>query len=122
MESRVLIREDGEVDATGVSTLVPWWSFTKTALAIALLRLSEQARVSLNEVVEGKPYTPVHLLRHERGYQTTAPCRAIMPMSRRGVRPGLLMICGTQSRRIDCDMNLVTVGPIQISATWWSLD
>ena len=67
MEARVFIREDGEVDATGVSVLLPWWSFTKTALAIALLRLSEQGRVSLDEVVEGKPYTPVHLLRHEAG-------------------------------------------------------
>ncbi|NGO54058.1 serine hydrolase domain-containing protein [Mesorhizobium camelthorni] len=55
------------MDATGVSVPLPWWSFTKTALAIALLRLSERGRVSLDEVVEGKPYTPVQLLRHEAG-------------------------------------------------------
>lgn len=67
MEARVFIREDGEVDATGVSVPLPWWSFTKTALAIALLRLSERGRVSLDEVVKGKPYTPGQLLRHEAG-------------------------------------------------------
>ena len=67
MEARVFIREDGEADVTGVSDLVPWWSFTKTALAIALLRLSERGRISLDEAVDDKPYTPVQLLRHEAG-------------------------------------------------------
>lgn len=67
MEARVFIQEDCEVVATGGSVPLPWWSFTKTALAIALLRLSERGRVSLDEVVEGKRYTPVQLLRHEAG-------------------------------------------------------
>jgi len=67
MEARVFIREDGEVVATGGAFLLPWWSFTKTTLAIALLRLSEQGRVSLDEVVKDKTYTPAQLLRHEAG-------------------------------------------------------
>ncbi|MES0022400.1 MULTISPECIES: serine hydrolase domain-containing protein [unclassified Mesorhizobium] len=67
MEARVFIRQDGKTDAGGVSDPVPWWSFTKTALAIALLRLSDYGRVNLDEPVEGEPYTPVQLLRHEAG-------------------------------------------------------
>ncbi len=67
MESRVFIRKDGEVAATGVADALPWWSFTKTVLAIALVRLSDQGRVSLDEVVDGMPYTPAQLLRHEAG-------------------------------------------------------
>jgi CubicO group peptidase (beta-lactamase class C family) len=67
MESRALIHRNGDADATGISGPVPWWSFTKTVLAIALLRLSEQGRVSLDHAVEGKLYTPAQLLRHEAG-------------------------------------------------------
>jgi CubicO group peptidase (beta-lactamase class C family) len=67
MEARVFIPQSGEAVATGVSASVPWWSFTKTAFAIALLRLSEQGKVSLDKAVEGKLYTPAQLLRHEAG-------------------------------------------------------
>lgn len=67
MEARAFIRESGEVDATGISDPVPWWSFTKTVLSIALLRLSERGRVSLDEPIEGETFTPVQLLRHEAG-------------------------------------------------------
>jgi CubicO group peptidase (beta-lactamase class C family) len=67
MEARILIRRNGEEDAIGVTASVPWWSFTKTAFAIAMLRLSEQGKVSLDEAVAGKPYTPAQLLRHEAG-------------------------------------------------------
>lgn len=67
MEARVFIPRLGEANATGVSASVPWWSFTKTAFAIAFLRLSEQGKVSLDKAVEGKLYTPAQLLRHEAG-------------------------------------------------------
>ena len=67
MEARVFIRRHGEAEATGVFEPVPWWSFTKTVLAIALLRLSERGAVSLDEPIEGKPYNPIQLLRHEAG-------------------------------------------------------
>lgn len=63
----MVIRRNGEVDAVGVAVPVPWWSFTKTVLTIALLRLAEQGRISLDEVIKGKPYTPSQLLRHEAG-------------------------------------------------------
>lgn len=67
MEARATIREDGEAGATGAAVRVPWWSFSKTVLAVALLRLSQQGRVSLDKTVEDKPYTPSQLLRHEAG-------------------------------------------------------
>jgi CubicO group peptidase (beta-lactamase class C family) len=67
MEARILIRRNGEEDAIGVTASVPWWSFTKTAFAIAMPRLSEQGKVGLDEAVAGKPYTPAQLLRHEAG-------------------------------------------------------
>lgn len=67
MEAKVFIDDDGEADATGVTTSIPWWSFTKTAFSIALMRLVERGRIELDEVVAGKPYTPAQLLRHEAG-------------------------------------------------------
>jgi CubicO group peptidase (beta-lactamase class C family) len=67
MEARAIIRADGKAGTSGVTTSVPWWSFTKTALSVALLRLSEGGRIDLDKVVEGKPFTPAQLLRHEAG-------------------------------------------------------
>jgi CubicO group peptidase (beta-lactamase class C family) len=67
MEARAIIGTDGEINSFGITTSVPWWSFTKTALAIALLRLSEVGRVNLDEAVAGRPFTPAQLLRHEAG-------------------------------------------------------
>jgi CubicO group peptidase (beta-lactamase class C family) len=66
-DAKVFIRENGEADATGVAGSIPWWSFTKTALSIALLRLWECDKINLDEAVEGKPFTPAQLLRHEAG-------------------------------------------------------
>jgi CubicO group peptidase (beta-lactamase class C family) len=67
-EAKVFIRDDGEADATGVTASIPWWSFTKTALSVALLRLSERGKINLDQAVEGKPFTPAQLLRHEAGF------------------------------------------------------
>lgn len=67
MEARAFIRASGKADVSGVATSIPWWSFTKTALSIALLRLCEGGKIALDEAVEGKPYTPAQLLRHQAG-------------------------------------------------------
>jgi CubicO group peptidase (beta-lactamase class C family) len=67
MEARAIIRVDGEVGTSGVTTSIPWWSFTKTALSVALLRLSEGGRIDLDKTVDGQPFTPAQLLRHEAG-------------------------------------------------------
>jgi D-alanyl-D-alanine carboxypeptidase len=46
---------------------VPWWSFTKTALAAAALKLVAQGRLALDEQIGGRRYTLRQLLRHQAG-------------------------------------------------------
>ena len=67
MEARAIISADGDEDASGIADSIPWWSFTKTALSVALLRLSEGGTIDLDKAVVGKPFTPAQLLRHESG-------------------------------------------------------
>ncbi|WP_285295734.1 serine hydrolase domain-containing protein [Aureimonas altamirensis] len=67
MEARAIIGADGKIDLSGIATAVPWWSFTKTVLSVALLRLSEGNRIDLDQTVSGRPFTPAQLLRHEAG-------------------------------------------------------
>jgi CubicO group peptidase (beta-lactamase class C family) len=43
---------------------VPWWSFTKTVLAVAALRLVEAGRLELDAPRPGRPYTLRQLLTH----------------------------------------------------------
>jgi D-alanyl-D-alanine carboxypeptidase len=47
--------------------LVPWWSFTKTALAAAALRLVAERRLSLDDWIDGRPYSLRQLLQHRAG-------------------------------------------------------
>lgn len=62
------IGSDGSVGSAGSATsLFPWWSFTKTVLAIAALRLVEQGRLDLDLPWRGKPYTLRQLLQHRAG-------------------------------------------------------
>lgn len=49
------------------STLFPWWSFTKCALATCALRLSEEGLINLDELQPGKPFTLRQLLQHRAG-------------------------------------------------------
>ena len=67
MEARAIIHAHGETETLGVSTSIPWWSFTKTALAVALLRLSERGKIDLDDNIDGELFTPAQLLRHEAG-------------------------------------------------------
>jgi D-alanyl-D-alanine carboxypeptidase len=46
---------------------VPWWSFTKTALAAAALKLVAQGRLALDARIAGRPYTLRQLLSHQAG-------------------------------------------------------
>jgi D-alanyl-D-alanine carboxypeptidase len=46
---------------------VPWWSFTKTALAAAALTLVAQGRLALDDKIDGRRYTLRQLLRHQAG-------------------------------------------------------
>ncbi|MBS7700404.1 MULTISPECIES: serine hydrolase domain-containing protein [unclassified Chelatococcus] len=87
MEARAIIRPDGEEDTSGVAVSIPWWSFTKTALSVALLRLWEEGRIDLDKAVEGHPFTPAHLLRHEAGLPDYGPLTAYHAAVEAGQQP-----------------------------------
>jgi CubicO group peptidase (beta-lactamase class C family) len=67
MKSSVLIDEAHVVTHSGIADSVPWWSFAKTVLAIASLRLVESGLLALNEPIDGKRFNLRQLLRHEAG-------------------------------------------------------
>ncbi|RWR34254.1 class A beta-lactamase-related serine hydrolase [Sinirhodobacter populi] len=45
----------------------PYWSFTKTAIAICALKLAEQGKIDLNVALPGHGFTLVQLLNHTSG-------------------------------------------------------
>jgi CubicO group peptidase (beta-lactamase class C family) len=47
--------------------IVPWWSFTKTALSAAALALVRDGQLELDCALENRPFTLRQLLRHEAG-------------------------------------------------------
>ncbi len=67
MEAIAIIDADGTVTQTGSAARVPWWSFTKTVLSIAILRLTEEGALDLDDKLPGEPFTARQLLRHEAG-------------------------------------------------------
>jgi CubicO group peptidase (beta-lactamase class C family) len=67
MNATAIIDADGTVTRSGLTDCVPWWSFTKTALSIATLRLAEQGALELDEKLPGELFSVRQLLRHEAG-------------------------------------------------------
>jgi CubicO group peptidase (beta-lactamase class C family) len=67
MEAVAIIDAAGAVTPSGTTEKVPWWSFTKTTLSIAALRLVERNALSLDAKLPGKPFSLRQLLRHEAG-------------------------------------------------------
>jgi len=62
------VLDDSEATGSGaILELFPWWSFTKTALAIAALRLVEAGKLALDAPRPHKPYTLRQLLLHWAG-------------------------------------------------------
>jgi len=47
--------------------IVPWWSFTKTVIAVACLRAVEDGLLSLDEPLRASKHSLRQLLRHEAG-------------------------------------------------------
>lgn len=70
------ITADGEEGVRGeASLLFPYWSFTKTAIAICALKLSECGKIDLDDRLDGERYTLRQLLNHTAGlpdYSTLA--------------------------------------------------
>jgi len=67
MQATATICADGSVTAAGLTDRVPWWSFTKTGLAIATLRLAEDSLIDLDDKLPGEAFSVRQLLRHEAG-------------------------------------------------------
>lgn len=59
---------DGRIGAQGdASLLFPYWSFTKTAIAICALKLYERGKLDLDSRTDGERYTLRQLLNHTAG-------------------------------------------------------
>lgn len=54
-------------DDGGDRARVPWWSFSKTVLAVAALKLVAVGRLALDARIDGRPYTLRQLLQHRAG-------------------------------------------------------
>lgn len=65
--SSTLLLRGAESADTGGSRLFPYWSFTKTVIAICALILAEMGRVDLDEPLPGQPFTLRQLLNHTAG-------------------------------------------------------
>jgi CubicO group peptidase (beta-lactamase class C family) len=77
---------EGLVDCARQSC-VPWWSFTKTVLATAALRLVAQGRLSLDESFDGRPYTLRQLLQHRAGVPDYSGLPSYHAAVQRGDKP-----------------------------------
>jgi CubicO group peptidase (beta-lactamase class C family) len=53
--------------------LVPWWSFSKTVLAAAVLVFVDRRKLDLDAPIAGAPYTLRHLLQHTSGLPDYGP-------------------------------------------------
>jgi CubicO group peptidase (beta-lactamase class C family) len=66
---------------------VPWWSFTKTALAAAALHLVARGQSRLDEPVGSRPYTLRQLLQHRAGVPNYGDLASYREAVRRGEKP-----------------------------------
>jgi CubicO group peptidase (beta-lactamase class C family) len=67
VDAAAFFDDQGHLGSSGATASVPWWSFGKTVLSIAALRLVERGSLSLHAPVEGRAYSLAQLLRHEAG-------------------------------------------------------
>jgi CubicO group peptidase (beta-lactamase class C family) len=66
---------------------VPWWSFTKTALAAAALQLVAQKRLGLDEAFDNRPFTLRQLLQHRAGLPDYGDLPSYHAAVQRGEKP-----------------------------------
>lgn len=84
MMSAAVIDGSGRLTREGMSGPVPWWSFTKTVIAVAALRLVARGVLSLHQPVAPHDFTLAQLLRHEAGL----PDYGSLPAYQRDVAAG----------------------------------
>jgi CubicO group peptidase (beta-lactamase class C family) len=66
---------------------VPWWSFTKTALAVAALQLVGRGHFRLDERINSHPFTLRQLLQHRAGVPNYGGLASYHEAVRRGEKP-----------------------------------
>lgn len=81
------IGANGRSEINADHAAVPWWSFTKTALAAAVLKLAGQGHCSLDERLEGRPFTLRQLLQHRAGVSDYGGLASYHKAVRRGEKP-----------------------------------
>ena len=67
MLATATIKAGNALTTGGTGAPVPWWSFTKTVLAVAALRLADHGKLDLDAPVDERRFTLRQLLRHEAG-------------------------------------------------------
>lgn len=82
-----VVEAEGNLEAGASAAVVPWWSFTKTLIAVAVLRLAERGEVALDALLEGYPFTPRQLLQHRAGVGNYGGLRAYHDAVDRGDTP-----------------------------------
>ena len=97
------IDADGEPKACADQTHVPWWSFTKTAMAAAALKLVARGCFSLDDRIGGRPYTLRQLLQHRAGVPNYGKLASYHAAVERGEKPWEVgqMLARVASDRLD---------------------
>lgn len=78
---------DGEMVAGSSLDAVPWWSFSKTLIAACALIMTDAQRLSLDEPLDGLPYSLRCLLQHRAGVGDYGGDAAYHAAVARGDRP-----------------------------------
>ncbi len=81
-----VVEDEAEAEGTG-SAPVPWWSFTKTTLAAAVLALVAQGQLDLDRPVGAWPFTLRQLLQHRAGLANYGRLAAYHEAVRNGEAP-----------------------------------
>lgn len=82
-----VVDENGVLTETSARQVVPWWSFTKTLIAVAALRLAEAGRLDLDARLPKRPYTLRQVLRHRAGLPDYGALPAYREAVANGERP-----------------------------------
>jgi CubicO group peptidase (beta-lactamase class C family) len=77
----------GRAETCADQVHVPWWSFTKTALATAALQLVARGSFNLDGRINGRPYTLRQLLQHRAGVPNYGNLESYHEAVRRGEKP-----------------------------------
>jgi D-alanyl-D-alanine carboxypeptidase len=81
------IDADGGPETRADHARVPWWSFTKTALATAALQLVGRGHFRLDARINGRPFTLRQLLQHRAGVPNYGGLASYHEAVRRGEKP-----------------------------------